>query len=212
MRISVVIPTHNRPHRLAKCLESLLPTLGNLDEVIVCFDGCTGDVPQGVEKTHTNKHAGAVAAWNTGYRAALGKYLVLGADDLVFCDPTWIEEALSLMSEQHGYVGLNDSNRGGDDFATHYMVSRNWIDEHNGGLLCTPHYRHQYFDVEQASRARKSGQYVFASRAIVKHEHPAFGKREADTTDLVRDSWQQSDRCIYELRAGLGFPIDWQCK
>jgi glycosyltransferase involved in cell wall biosynthesis/peptidoglycan/xylan/chitin deacetylase (PgdA/CDA1 family) len=93
VKISVVIPTHNRRQSLVRCLESLAAqTLQASDyEVIVVADGCT-DGTQEYLRAHQPPHAfrwlaqsnqGAAAAQNAGIAAAVGDILVFVDDDCI---------------------------------------------------------------------------------------------------------------------------------
>jgi glycosyltransferase involved in cell wall biosynthesis len=92
--ISIVIPTYNRPERLADCLRSC----SRLDypperfEVIVVDDGGVESLAEAIEQVRgaikvtllRQENAGPATARNTGARAAKGEFLVFTDDD---CSP-----------------------------------------------------------------------------------------------------------------------------
>jgi len=87
--ISVVIPTHNRCHLLARALDSLPPRPDGLLEVIVVDDGSTDDTESVVRKSGREvtflqqAQAGPGAARNLGLDAASGEYVAfLDSDDV----------------------------------------------------------------------------------------------------------------------------------
>ena len=82
--VSVVIPTHNRPERLARALAAL-DGQGAL-EVIVVDDGSSppARVPDGVGVVRHSVGRGPAAARNAGWRAARGEYVAFTDDD---CEP-----------------------------------------------------------------------------------------------------------------------------
>jgi Predicted glycosyltransferases len=97
-RISIVIPTYNRPERLKSCLEAI----SELDypqeqfEVIVVDDGSPTPVNKIVEpfanvKLFVQTNAGPARARNRGAREAIGEFLAFTDDD---CRPApgWLNE------------------------------------------------------------------------------------------------------------------------
>jgi hypothetical protein len=87
--ISVIIPTHNRSHLLARALASLPQGLGDLLEVIVVDDGSTDDTGSIVRNSGRKvtflrqAQAGPGAARNRGLEAASGEYVAfLDSDDV----------------------------------------------------------------------------------------------------------------------------------
>ena len=97
---SIVIPTYNRPERLAKCLESLsnLNYPSDRFEVIVVDDGSSTPMETVVGKFRekmditliSQANAGPASARNTGAATAKGKFIVFTDDD---CQPTsnWLK-------------------------------------------------------------------------------------------------------------------------
>lgn len=86
MRISVVIPTHNRSKLLARAIESVLAQTRPADEIIVVDDGSTDDTAAVVSKHPTvslirKKNEGLSAARNTAIEASTSEWVVLLDDD-----------------------------------------------------------------------------------------------------------------------------------
>jgi glycosyltransferase involved in cell wall biosynthesis len=88
MRISVIIPTHNRAHTLKRALDSVLQQTLPADEIIVVDDGSTDNTaellqteyPQAVYLQQAN--AGVSRARNAGINAARNDWLaLLDSDD-----------------------------------------------------------------------------------------------------------------------------------
>lgn len=89
---SVIIPTYNHAHTLARAVTSVLHQSGGDYELIVIDDGSTDDTAQVAAQLrqyyadnfayHTQANSGAAAARNRGIEASNGRYLVfLDADD-----------------------------------------------------------------------------------------------------------------------------------
>lgn len=113
---SVIVPTYNRPHQLARCVDALSrvePPAGGF-EVIVVDDGssqgvddvrraATGTAP--AVRYAAQAHAGPGAARNTGARLAVGTWLAFTDDD---CEPSsgWLlafERA--IVAHPHALAG-----------------------------------------------------------------------------------------------------------
>ena len=104
-RISVVIPTHNRPELLAEALQSMVQQTAGDWEVIVVDDGSSppvslGELAEGWgEKLRVLRHAmpkGGPAAKNTGAQAARGDIIAFLDDDDLYA-PEYLERALYVL-------------------------------------------------------------------------------------------------------------------
>ncbi len=100
--VSVIIPTYNRAHMIAPCLESALAQSFKDYEIIVVNDGSTDTTRDFLLKAYGNSiryishptNRGLSAARNTGIEHARGTYIaVLDDDDL------WLPEKLALQVE-----------------------------------------------------------------------------------------------------------------
>ncbi len=93
LRFSVVIPTYNYAHFIARAIESVLANPGDDYEVIVVDDGSTDNTAAAVERFDRSvryvrqENRGPSAARNRGAQAARGEYvLFLDADDRLLPD------------------------------------------------------------------------------------------------------------------------------
>lgn len=112
---SIVIPTYNRPERLASCLQAIarLDYPGDRFEVIVVDDGSKIPLDSVVEplkdkidlKLLRQENAGPAAARNRGAAEARGEFLAFTDDD---CQPTtdWLTQfAASFASSPQAMLG-----------------------------------------------------------------------------------------------------------
>ena len=87
MRISAVIPTHNRAPVLARCLDALVPQ--RPDEIVVVDDGSEDDTREllaqraEVRSVRRPRAGGRSAAKNTGVEAARGEVILFLDDDAI---------------------------------------------------------------------------------------------------------------------------------
>jgi GT2 family glycosyltransferase len=106
---SIVIPTYNRPDRLAHCLESLthLTTPRDNFEVIVVDDGSSPPIAPTIDRFHSalnltilcQTNQGPAQARNAGAAQAQGQYLAFTDDD---CQPhpNWLNALAPPLRQQ----------------------------------------------------------------------------------------------------------------
>lgn len=109
--VSVVIPTHERPARLARCLAALadLDTDGLEIEVVVVDDGSrvapTAEVEAVADRLdvrlHSQSNAGPAGARNAGARLASHELLAFTDDDCV-PHPGWVRESTAPLAAGPG--------------------------------------------------------------------------------------------------------------
>jgi len=204
--ISIVLPTLGRVERLRIALESLWRSTEIPVECIVVSDEKASlKVAQTLNCRAIQRTAGPIEAWNIGAAEAMGEWIALGADDLIY-HRNWAEEA--LKANIGGYVGFNDMWSKGIDWATHFMMTREFMVQHNGGCLAIPAYRSWYIDVETGYRAKRAGVYVLAKRAIVEHRHWMLGGAQNDKTYRNGQKWHEIDKEVFERRKAEGFIDD----
>jgi len=93
--VSIVVPTHNRPASLKRCLASVQPQLDDRDELIVVDSGSDDatyaeDLAAAVDARHVRlDHAGASLARNVGWQSARHDIVVF-VDDDVTAEPEWL--------------------------------------------------------------------------------------------------------------------------
>jgi len=111
LRFSIVIPTYNYAHYLARALESAMAQPGQDYEIIVVDDGSTDRTAQLLASYKNNdarelrycfqSHRGLGAARNHGVRLSAGAYLVfLDADDALL--PEALERLRSTLAAEPG--------------------------------------------------------------------------------------------------------------
>lgn len=114
-RVTIVVPTYERPEAIAACLESLAALDFPRDEfeVIVADDGSAAPPVEAVERAAASlnvrllccEHRGPASARNAGIRLARGDWIAFTDDD---CrpDPRWLRELVEAAEgEPHIAVG-----------------------------------------------------------------------------------------------------------
>jgi glycosyltransferase involved in cell wall biosynthesis len=221
MKFSVILPTRGRPDQAVSCVERLFETTVNHDvECVVvvdeddatvsAFESSMGLRGRRVRVIHQEKRSGPVVAMNLGLKHTRpdADAYITGADDL-WWGTGWLDEALKGLGQigGDGLVGFNDTVRDdGDKFSTHYLMTRNFMIEHHGGVMLIPHYKSYYTDPESGERARRAGKYIWCQDSIVKHRHPWHGEAPMDETYRMGSKNHDFDLQTFRYRTRHGFP------
>ena len=112
--VSVIIPTYNRAHTIARTIESVLSQTSHKFESLVAADASPDDTENLVRQLarsspiHYLRHEsnqGAPTARNMGAKKARGEYLAfLDSDDIWY--PEFLERQLSVLEELSSDVGM----------------------------------------------------------------------------------------------------------
>lgn len=178
----VLIPTLGRADRLGALAERFAATSPPHRILFVCDRSDTASIAAGLDAGHVLVHDGTYPVKvNAGIRATDEEYLMVAADD-VNPHEGWFEKALELMSEQVGFVSLNDLGneavmRG--EHATLPLVARWYVAD---GELYHEGYEHTGCDVDASYIAKSKGAFAYAPEAVMEHMHPVWGKGEVDET------------------------------
>jgi glycosyltransferase involved in cell wall biosynthesis len=111
---SVVIPTHNRAHLLARAIRSVLAQTFQFFELLIIDDASTDETAQMVKLfvdsrlryIRRESSGGAAAARNTGIRQAKGEFITLLDDDDEYL-PQFLEETYQHFTTASEQVGLS---------------------------------------------------------------------------------------------------------
>lgn len=115
--LSIIIPVYNIENQIARCLESILPQIGN-NEIILVDDGSTDNSSSICDEyashydcitvTH-NKNGGMSSSRNTGTKLAKGKYIwYIDGDDYI--EPNSIMIVLNKIASNHDIYIINHNN------------------------------------------------------------------------------------------------------
>jgi len=155
---------------------------------------------------HEACYAGAI---NTAYEKTTEPYFFTGADDLNF-HTGWLSKALDCMENGKEVIGTNDMGDipiGEARDATHYLISRKYIQEQSGRIDCPNMvlypYEHNYTDKEFIETAKARGVYAYAKESLVEHLHWAWNKAKMDETYQRGFESNERDRQTYLSRQHL---------
>lgn len=216
-KISIVIPSMNRPKRLLACVtRALCTTVAHDVEIIAVIDCDTAsrDLLSGlgddrVRVLFNETRQGAIACWNQGLAAARGDILVFGNDDCYWGDG-WLDAALTAHRAQlggYGLVGFNDGYQDGSVLAVQYLFDRQFCIDHLGGVMAYPVYEFYHNDEEANERAKRAGRFVWCREAIVQHNHwTRPGQDHKDALDAENEPKARRDKVVFDQRKREGFP------
>jgi hypothetical protein len=216
MKTAVILPTWSRVKQAALCARRLLDT--SLCDIVIVTEDDMREFGHLVDSRRVyfllvaeRPRLSAVMKWNYGLEC-MPDYdaYVLGADDL-WAHDGWHEEALRVQRESGcGFVGINDGHSDGAQMSTHYMMTREFIVRHHGGVMAVPHYRSWAIDEEATIRARRANQFAYADRAVLEHRHWLWNKAENDLTYSSSNPAHDYDIAICRMRHAHGFPDDFE--
>ncbi len=114
-KVSVIIPTYNRPRWLPETIESVLNQIYSCVEIIVVNDGSTDNTEEVLEpyidkiKYIYKENGGPGSAVNAGIMAATGKYIARLDDDDLFL-PEKIERQVRMFQQRPelGLIGTDN--------------------------------------------------------------------------------------------------------
>lgn len=223
--VSIVMPTCNRKERLLASIQQIANTTPGYSVEIICVvdvDTATRDAlsdltikRKGLGKVTVkclfdDKYNGIPKSFNRGLAESQGEFIVFATDDLWFED-RWLTEAMKVMRQFPdgvGLVGFNDTHFGQHDVATGFIVHRQCVVENLGGCIAYEHYKYCCNDAEACDRARFADRYLWAERAVVRHDHPTYGTRPQDQNDLRQLPHINDDMDLFWKRRAAHHPND----
>lgn len=161
-------------------------------------------------RTRDEYALGSIWAFNKLAELSSGDVLADVDDDQIF-HPGWLANALRELDRMGGgLVAFNDLKSNGDDYAAHFIVSRDFLREHMGGTLWPPMYKSWWCDWELSEKAKAIGKYAWARDAIVEHNHWSFNLSDMDDTYRAGQQHHDDDHAILIARRAAGYPVTWQ--
>lgn len=209
--IAVLIPTLNRPHRIAEVVKNLKETAPQAKPYFIIEEHDTATAEAIAAKDAVkivNKRAASYAgAINTAIKETKEPYLFIGGDDVVFHEG-WLEPLLELAKD-FGLVGTNDLHNPdvlNSIHATHYLVTREYAEL---GSIDNPDeflfegYIHNWTDTEAVATALYRGQWTPCLESKVEHIHWVWGLGNIDPTYEKGRTTEHLDRAAFDSRKHL---------
>lgn len=146
-----------------------------------------------------------------GYRSTDTPWIFQGAEDIEFT-LGWADAAIDVANRTGALVvGTNDQGnpevlRG--IHSTHSLIARSYCDDPGASMdgpksVFSRAYAHNWTDAELVGVAKSRGVWAFCVEAIVRHNHPHWGRGEMDDIYALGLSSFEHDRRTYMQRRRL---------
>lgn len=207
MTVAALIPTLYRSEGLTLALQSLIDTAPEVSPVIARewndFEAQKiGDRYGATVTVCELERAGCAYAWNTALKAEPNfDAYVIASDDMEFL-PNWLEITQSYLQSLggSGLVGMNAGWKK-TDYSFFYMMTRDFIAEHHGGVAAIPMYQFWGVDTEACERAKRAGKYIKTKEVICRHHRDKKG---------LPEEMAKAVKAIYNTRKAAGFPDNFE--
>ena len=215
MKVSIILPSLDRPNRLLATLKNLKYTTSNLTKheietvIILDEDDLTSQTlmnRNGYSFIISPPNSTPIYKWNFGAQNSSGQWIYQCSDDIVH-PINWLDQALETPNL--GFLAINDGKIG-KNFEPFYLATRDWLIENQNGVLAVPHYRHWGNDLEIAGRARRLSHYRTALGVTLDHMHYLFNKAKKDSTYKKAEKFYSRDLELFRKRESLNFPNDFE--
>lgn len=221
-KTALLLPSAYRPLILKECLDSLFANTprDKCDTFVSIFldDRPSMDVISDYDlagvtyRDRAEYDSGAIygfhklLAYHPDYQ-----YYVIASDDLIF-HSNWYSAAKYAMRKMHGYglVGFNDTHSDGNEYAGHFMVSRDFLIDWHGGEIFPPLYKSWWCDREITDIAKLHNCYTFAEDAVVEHRNHAWHGIKHDKIYADAELNYDRDYATYQRLKTSGFPVEWE--
>jgi glycosyltransferase involved in cell wall biosynthesis len=216
-KVSVIIPSMNRPDRLKRCVESLKASVSNPEEVecITVID-CDMESQQSMigmlwpVVMFSPERLGAITSWNIGLMVSRSNRVVFAGDDLEWT-PGWLDMAIKAHQEKlggYGMLGFNDGYQNGNTLAVHYLIDKQFVKDIFGGRIAFPMFEFYCNDTVANRLAKKVNRFWWDKSVLVAHHHyTQTGVKD----DLDRENESKLNRDIQKLEEWIqrGELVEW---
>lgn len=212
MKISILLPTRQRPNQLMRLYKSAMDLAYEPSEVemIVYVDEDDHSYDELIESPPKNTtwlvgpRQTISKCWNQCWEKADGEIFWHGGDDVVFRTQDWDKTVRNTFDEYpdrivfiYGDDGNGESER--NQFGTHGFIHKNWTDI--VGYFVPPYYESDYNDTHLNDLGKGVGRHRHID-ILTEHMHYSLGKSEMDqnTKDRLARHEQQRPEGVYNSR------------
>lgn len=207
MKISLLLPTRQRPEQFKRFCNSALAEAEQPDQVeIIAYvdddDNSYDDLKLPNLKIIRGPRVVLSEMWNACWKEATGEIYGHMGDDIIFRTRGWDETVRFLFASYddrivfaYGEDGNGESER--HQFGTHGFIHKNWTD--TVGYFVPPYYVSDYNDTHLNDLAKALKRHVHID-IMTEHMHFSLGKSEIDqnTRDrLARHEKEKPEEIYY---------------
>lgn len=190
-------------------IDIFIPTIRSEDKIRQTLDSLNATIiPSGITlNTHIIRTGNSYAeAINETFKKTNGEWFFCGADDLRF-EPDWLEKLIPHMKD-YDVLGTNDLHHPAvleGKYATHFLVSRKYIDEHGGTFTGDKgfvyySYKHNFTDTELVYKAMVLRRFIAVKDSVVEHCHPTWGRGQMDEGYKKSLDTMADDQTVFNKR------------
>ena len=197
-KISILIPTRNRPTNVRKVVHSIMSNAfdSNLVEVVFYVDHDDRSFPDEIISLNVKKIVGP-RLWlsvlqNILYSHASGEIIMYAADDIQFQTQNWDQMVRDKFREIDDGIGLvfgNDLGSYGASIALHGFLHRKWIN--TVGVWVAPG-RGSLYDLWATEVAKDLGRLFYLKDLSIAHIHYRQGEAKAIFDDTYKTVYSAS--------------------
>jgi glycosyltransferase involved in cell wall biosynthesis len=214
MKISVIMPTRNRPDNLRRIFQSAIDTVLDLDNfefsLRMDFDDIDSvSIINEYSGTYKNMNIRYIYGprqycqghyWNDAWKNATGEIFMMCGDDFVFRTHGWDENIRKEFLKYDDRIAFvyGDDMLQHEALGTHAFIHRNWTDA--VGYFVNMRTIVMYHDTWNHVLAEKLGRKVYRPDLIFEHMHPLIGKSVPDDVWLsMSEKGNIPDAKIWEV-------------
>lgn len=209
MSVAILIPSHNRPHKIESLIKNIRENTKVPHQVYFCFsDDESVFIAKELQTVSWDSRKLGLRNYtdklNFMYHHTLESFVYAGADDIVFT-PNWDTEAMKHIDAGAKVVSINDLL---NPIGTNFLAVREYLEKKGGvadmkDTFFYPDYEHNWAYDEVRFTAIKRGVYAHADTSIVEHQHYTNGKSKDDATYKYNREHDSQDKRLFESRRHL---------
>ena len=204
-KISILLPTRNRPDFLKEMIDSCIDTANDISSIeFVLYtdddDNSNDDVIRNYQEFVSIKRISGPRIvlsemWNACYEKASADIFMHCGDDIRFRTQDWDKVVLDKFDEYPDKIAFVFGTDGVWDpgsFGTHGFIHRNWAEA--VGYFVPPYFSSCFNDTWLNEVSKMIGRHVYVD-VYTEHLHPWINKHEWDQTHMERLEAHSRDDC-----------------
>ena len=186
--VAVLMPSLERADNLARVLDNLDDTRGDIPYAVYCMLDAGDDKSRDVCERrgvlyHTDDRGWFARRTDELFGLTSEPWVFTGTDDIVFPD-AWCDRMFEAKQPGWKVIAPND---GHNPNGTNFLVNREYVETYGGhwntpGHIFHPAYMHNFTDNELIEVAVVRGVFGRTMDVLVESTHPVWGNAEDDDT------------------------------
>ena len=205
-KISLLLPTRERPESMRKVWKSAIDTADHSKFIEICFYIDEDDIISINEanamaskckrvKYKVGPRIVLAQCWNECYKISNGEILMQCGDDIIFRSKHW-DTIVRNMFRKHEdrimFVHGDDGVKRDINYGTHGFLHRNWVKV--VGYFVPPFFSSDYTDTWINEMSKYLGRHYYVKDIYTEHMHFTLGKAEIDQNTKDRLERHKNDK------------------